>query len=76
MYIYLPCIDPAFCNFLELFDNPLCIYENVHGILKHEENTSSEIKNYLDSVNFKTKIKLLISLFTTRKFFRNCIKRY
>lgn len=55
LYIYLPFIDSNYSSFLELLDNPICIYEDLSRILDHEDAQTKEISEYFLAVKYSSK---------------------
>lgn len=60
--IYLPFIDNEYTSFLELFTNPICFYEDLSGILRHEEASLIELQDYFLAVGMKFPKDFFISI--------------
>lgn len=45
--LYLPLIDENYIRFIDLFDEPICIFDEFKKIKEHEIKTLSETKSYL-----------------------------
>lgn len=60
--IYLPYIDKNYLPFIELFDNPICFYEDINNIINHQKAQIEEIKEYLLAVKFKIHENFFISI--------------
>ncbi len=52
LYIYLPLIVNHYQPFIELFNDPICIYEDYQSCLEHEKTTLIEISEYLTNVGY------------------------
>lgn len=53
LYIYLPYIDKENTTLTNLLKNPLVFYENINGIISHEENAIIEISEYFGKIKFR-----------------------
>lgn len=49
LYVYLPLIDPKYGNFIDLFDDAICVYENFRQLKEHELKANQETYTYLKS---------------------------
>ena len=49
LYVYLPLIDPNYGHFIDLIENPICIYENFKQLKEHELKSYQETHKYLKS---------------------------
>ena len=60
--IYLPYIDPSYIPFLNLFDNPICFYEDLNKIFDHETASITEIREYLSAVCYNGEDNFFLSV--------------
>ena len=62
--IYLPYIDPNYLPFIQLFNNPICFYEDINNIISHQNAQITEITEYLLNVKYKIHNDFFLSVET------------
>lgn len=62
LYIYLPIIDPNYIHFIDLFEEPICVYENYKQLKEHELKATQETFNYLKSQKKESLHKYFVNL--------------
>ena len=60
--IYLPYIDPNYLPFIQLFNQPICFYEDINNIISHQKAQITEITEYLLNVKYKIHNDFFISI--------------
>ena len=65
--IYLPYIDPNYLPFIQLFNNPICFYEDINNIISHQNAQITEITEYLLNVKYKIHNDFFLSVETILK---------
>ena len=62
LYVYLPLIDQDYGHFIDLFEQPICVYENFKQLKEHELKSYQETNKYLKSQKREKLHEYFISL--------------
>lgn len=62
LYMYLPFIDEDYQQFIDLFRDEVCVYDNYKSLLEHENKMHLEAKDYLKNQNRQSLQKYFVKL--------------